>query len=294
LFEISERLKMPSVIHQAVLSACRQFMTPIIRLLLKNGIGYREFSDVCKSIFVDVASDDYGIRGRKTNMSRVAVMTGISRKEVRRVRDSSELEMLTAMSRTRRPEQVLSIWHTDPNFLDSKNRPKRISFEAAGPSFRMLVDRVGGDIPPRAMLNELLRAGSVVEEGGKLLAISRSYIPEPNDPQAILVAGEAMRDLASTIYHNLGCVDPETRFLERRAYSARIPRAQRARFRKFSRERGELFLRDLNAWLAERETASVHEEAEEPNGQAPRIGVGVYFFDDAISSTKKKMSEKAS
>jgi hypothetical protein len=280
---------MASVIHQAVLSACRQFMTPIVRLLLKNGIGYREFSDVCKSIFVDVASDDYGIRGRRTNMSRVAVMTGISRKEVRRVRDSTELELLTAMSRTRRPEQVLSIWHTDPNFSDSKHRPKRINFEGPGPNFRMLVDRVGGDIPPRAMLNELLRAGSVVEEGGELLAISRSYIPEPNDPQAVLVAGEAMKDIASTIYHNLGCVDPETRFLERRAYSARIPKAQRARFRKFSRERGELFLRDLNAWLAERESAASAEESEELDSHAPRIGVGVYFFDEAIALTKKKV-----
>ena len=271
-------------IQNAVLSACRQFMRPIVRLLLKNGIGYREFSEVCKMIFVDVASNDYGLRGRKTNMSRVAVMTGISRKEVRKLRGATETDMLNSASRTRRPELVLSIWHTDSEFVDAKHRPKRIRFEGPGPTFRDLVQRVGGDIPPRAMLNELLRAGSVVMEGEKLRAVSRSYIPEPNDPEAILVAGGAIRNLASTIHHNLGCMDPELRFLERRVYSEELPKSQRVRFRKLAREKGDLLLRDLNSWLVERSRASQNSEVDQPDdATARKTGVGIYFFDDAAS-----------
>jgi hypothetical protein len=273
---------MTSQIQNAVLTACREFMRPVVRLLLKNGIGYREFSEICKKVFVEVASDDHGIRGRKTNMSRVAVMTGLSRKEVRKLRDATDSDVVASMLRRRRPELILSIWHTDPEYCDSRQRPKRIRFEGPGATFRGLVNRVGGDIPARAMLNELLRAGSVVEEGEKLRLVSQSYVPEPNDPEAILVAGDAIRDLVSTIYHNLGIADPEMRFLEKRVYSVKLPANQRARFRKLARERGELLLRDLNAWINERESAWIDgDDPRAPEVRGPRIGVGVYFFDDS-------------
>lgn len=273
---------MASATQKAVLSACREFMKPLVRLLLKNGIGYREFSDICKSSFVAVASDEFGIRRRKTNMSRVAVMTGLSRKEVKKVRNSTEIEMLASMSRTRRPELVLSAWHSDPEYCDKANMPRPIYFDGPGPSFKNLIDRVGGDIPPRAMLNELIRAGSVVEDGDRLFAVSRSYIPEPNDPEAILVAGGAIRDLMSTIDHNLSCIDHEMRFFERRVYSKKLPSVQRERFRKLAADRGEELLRDLNAWLSERESPKDEKVPVESQGdQGPRLGVGVFFFDDS-------------
>lgn len=286
---------MTSAIQNVVLSACREFMKPIARLLLRNGIGYREFSELCKSIFVEVASDDYGIRGRKTNMSRVAVMTGLSRKEVRKLRDAVGSEAGTFVTRVRRPESVLSIWHSDPEFLDRRQRPKRIRFDGPGANFRTLVTRVGGDIPPRAMLNELLRAGSVVREGEKLRAVSRSYVPEPNDPEAILVAGGAIRDLVATINHNLGCAEPDLRLFERRVYSDALPILQRPRFKKLAREKGEILLRDLSAWLSERERGLGTEHVDSmPRQKSPRIGVGVYFFDEIIASDKGKDLSAAS
>lgn len=266
-----------------MLTACRQFMRPIVQLLIRNGVGYREFSEICKALFVDVASSEYGLRGRKTNMSRVAVMTGISRKEVRKIRDTPEMDVLASVSRVRRPELVLSIWHNDPEYSDSKLNPKRIRFDGPGPTFRDLVTRVGGDIPPKAMLNELIRAGSVIEEGEKLRVVSRSYIPEPNDPEAILVAGDAIKDLVSTIHHNLGCADSGTRFFERRVYSEKLTGEQRLRFRKLATDRGELLFRDLNSWLSERDSSRESLQRHGNDDQAtPRLGVGLYFFDESL------------
>jgi hypothetical protein len=277
---------MNNKIKNAVVSACREFMTPVVRLLLKNGIGYREFAEICKSAFVEVASADYGIRGRKTNMSRVAVMTGLSRKEIRKIRDTMESGEFGSVSRTRRPELVLSLWHTDAEFLDSRHGPKPIRFDGEGATFCSLVARVGGDIPPRAMLIELLRAGSVIEEGNELRAVSRSYVPEPHDPQAILVAGGAIRDLVSTIHHNLGCEDPEDRLLERRVYSEKLPQSQRYRFKKLARDKGQLLLQDLNSWLSERALDAARDDIEEANEGAQRIGVGIYFFDHVAAGSQ--------
>ena len=72
---------------QQVLNTFLLVMRPIVRILLRYGIGYREFVEVVKTAFVDVASSDFGLRGRPTNISRVAVMTGLARKEVKRLRD---------------------------------------------------------------------------------------------------------------------------------------------------------------------------------------------------------------
>jgi hypothetical protein len=273
---------MTNAFQIAVLSACREFMKPVARLLLKKGIGFKEFSEVCKSVFVEVASDDYGIRGRKTNMSRVAVMTGLTRKEVRKVRDTLESGEHAPILRASRPESVLSIWHNDSEYLDKHRQPKRISFDGPGPSFKDLVAQAGGDIPPKAMLNELLRAGSVVRDGLKLRVVSRSYVPESNDPQAVLLAGASIRDLASTIEYNLSCEVPENRYLERRVFSYQLPKSQKTRFRKLARDKGELLLNDLSIWLSEREEATrqAGKARVEGNSQTP-IGVGIYFFDEA-------------
>lgn len=286
---------MPSVhkpIQSAIFDACREFMKPIIRLLLKNGVGYREFSEICKELFVQVASDDHGLRGRKTNMSRVAVMTGLSRKEVRKIRNKIGTGINEAALRPSRPESVLSIWHSHSDFVDQKHKPRRIPFDGVGATFCELVSRAGGDIPPRAMLVELLRSGAVIEEGEKLRAVSRSYVPEPDDPQAIFLAGGAIRDLASTIYHNLSCENLEGRFFERHVVSDRLPSEQRSRFRKLAHDRGQLLLEDLNAWLSDREVSRGANQDDRALEGSPRIGVGVYFFDNLNSSLKLKDSEK--
>ncbi len=70
---------MEDKIKQQVLDAFLLLMRPIVRILLRYGVGYREFAEVTKTAFVDVSSSDFGLRGRPTNISRVAVMTGLTR-----------------------------------------------------------------------------------------------------------------------------------------------------------------------------------------------------------------------
>ena len=70
----------------AVVQTCRVLLRPIASLLLKCGMTWREFSELSKGVFVAVASDEHGLNGRPTNVSRVSILTGVSRKEIARVR----------------------------------------------------------------------------------------------------------------------------------------------------------------------------------------------------------------
>jgi len=74
---------MQNTMQRQILNALLVALRPLARALLRAGIGYREFAEISKSAFVDIATKDYGLRGRPTNISRVAVMTGLTRKEVR-------------------------------------------------------------------------------------------------------------------------------------------------------------------------------------------------------------------
>ena len=137
---------MQDKIQKQILSAFFVVLRPIAKILLRYGIGFREFAEVAKASFVDVATADYGIRGRPTNISRVAVMTGLTRKEVRRIRDKLESAEQATVTRTTPMSDVLHSWYSDDEFLTGSGRPATLPFHGDKGSFSHLVRRFGGDM----------------------------------------------------------------------------------------------------------------------------------------------------
>ena len=76
--------------QQPIKNACHHLLRPVVRMLLRSGITWKDFAELSKGVFVEVAREDYGLRGRPTNSSRVALLTGLSRREVARVRDLAD------------------------------------------------------------------------------------------------------------------------------------------------------------------------------------------------------------
>ncbi len=70
-------------IHHQVLAATRQWLKPVIYILIRCGVTWRDFSELAKTTFVEVATRQFGKRGRPTNVSRTAVLTGLARRDVR-------------------------------------------------------------------------------------------------------------------------------------------------------------------------------------------------------------------
>ena len=176
-----------------VLLALLKALRPIARFLMKFGIGYREFAEISKSAFVDVATSDYGLRGRPTNISRVAVMTGLTRKEVKRLRDKISAGNQVDMQRVVPPAEIIEKWHSDSQFLDSSGRPKTLNFDGPLPSFSALVKKYGGDIPPGAMRTELKRVGAIREgDSGQLTVQMKFFRPFELDEQLQRALSQAM------------------------------------------------------------------------------------------------------
>jgi Family of unknown function (DUF6502) len=260
-------------LKRAALAAFRMLVRPIASLMLRCGITWKELSEELRLVYVAAATDDFGRHGRPANISRVAILTGIGRREVRRARDQlqrgadSPPLVLERMSRATR---ILSGWHQDAEFVDAKGRPRLLGID--GPKgFEGLARRYAPDLPVGAMLKELKQVGAVHETAsGRVRAVARTFIPAPLDPDAVIRAGEVVGDLARTISHNLTEPDRQSRF-ERRATNRNVARVSRRAFDRFVEARGMDFLEEVDEWLSEH-------EAGDTIARRARLGVGVYII----------------
>jgi hypothetical protein len=151
-------------------------LRPLAAMLLRFGIGYRDFAEVAKAAFVDAATAEFGVRGRPTNISRVAAMTGLTRKEVRRLRATAAAEPAPEPGTV--PADVLHRWYTDPRYAGAAGVPRDLPFEGEVPSFAALVRECAGDLPAGAVRAELRRIGALVETpAGDLRATRRDVVP---------------------------------------------------------------------------------------------------------------------
>src|SRR5690606_38273037 len=197
---------MTDTIRIGLLSAFRKVMQPLVRILIRNGVSFGELSEVLKNVFVEVAERDFGIGERKMSQSRIAILTGLTRKEVAKqkaILDSGQaLDFLSNLNRVTR---VLVGWHTDPEFTGPYGMPLELPFESSsGPSVIGLVKRHSGDMAPRAMLDELLRVGAVERlQSGAFKVLMRAYIPESLHPDALQRFGEVVRDFINTVEYNM-------------------------------------------------------------------------------------------
>ena len=186
-----------------LLRACYSFLVPVARFLLRSGIGFREFAEISRIAFVEVAGTDYGIRGRPTNISRVSAMTGIGRKEVKRVRELRDEYADDPRVELSPLSDLLHHWFTDPNYLDSKGKPKTLAYRSGSNSFTDLVKRCAGDLPAGAIKVELIRCGAVTKDAdGYLRAQRRHLVPEAFDEKLMTSMTFGLRGLASTIAFN--------------------------------------------------------------------------------------------
>src|SRR4030043_94177 len=160
---------MKAQVSQALSAAVTTLLRPLVRLLLRNGVPYRTFSDLAKRVYVDVATEEFGVPGRKQSKSRVSILTGLSRKEVLRVKRLPGPNDMGASQRYNRAVRVISGGGRDRIFTNESGDPVDLPFEGGNASFKRLVRLYSGDAPARAILDELLRVGSVDgPAGGKM------------------------------------------------------------------------------------------------------------------------------
>ena len=144
----------------------QHLLTELAHVLLPRGMTPRVFAALARTAFVQAASDMSKLRNGRVNHSRVAAQTGLTRADVKRLLGSNTLAS-TNRGQTA-VERVIDGWRADREFLSCAGEPRLLPISGARRSFARLVRKYGGDIPHRAVLDELRRLGAVIDAGANV------------------------------------------------------------------------------------------------------------------------------
>jgi hypothetical protein len=249
-------------------------------MLLRSGISYRQFDEIVKRAFVAQSITESSWPRKRTNTSRVAVRTGMSRKEVARIRDFIEKMKSGApvnpepVFHSSQAARLLQVWHTDPACLDKSGRPLGLSFDSGTPSFASMVRSVGGDVPAGAVRAELLSAGAIEElPDGRLMALKRYFIPGDLGEDMVVGFTHIVTPLLSALDHNTQAPKSEA-FIQRVSYSDNLGPDAVPQFRRLASDRAAEFVNAVDEWLSANEDTKPDFDRPEQ-----RVGVGVFYFE---------------
>jgi hypothetical protein len=265
--------------NDILFGAVMQLLRPLVRILLRNGVPYGTFADLARRVYVDIATEEFGIPGRKQSVSRVSVITGLTRKEVSRVRALPSHQNAEAVEKYNRAARVISGWVRDQRFTDSQGNPNTLPLDGSG-SFNELVRLYSGDVPSRAVLDELIRVG-VVERvtDGRIALLSRAYVPNIAEADKLGILGTDVGDLITTIDHNLRSASSDRLFQRKVSYD-NLPGEALPELRRLTAQKGQAFLEEMDRWL------SRHDRDVNPatkGGGRKRAGLSLYYFEEDLT-----------
>jgi len=189
-----------------LVSALRRLLRPVIRLAIHYGLTYPSLAELLKSIYVEVADREFEIDGKPQTDSRVSMLTGVHRKDVKRLRSESAAETREVPKSVSLGAQIAAVWSSRSEYLTREGEPRplpRLSANEAQPSFDSLVRSVSRDIRSRVVLDEWLRLGVVSMDGDDVTLNRAAFIPASGFEEKAFYLGQNLHDHAAAIAHNV-------------------------------------------------------------------------------------------
>lgn len=278
-----------TTIQRALTSALRRALRPLARLFLRHGLPFKSFAEVAKEVFVEAADQDFRLDGKRSTDARISVLTGLTRKDVRRLRsaDFDDQSAQTATTQFNRAARVTTAWAREARYCNKAGEPLALPFDGPGPSFVELVRGFSGDMPARAVLDELLRLGAVLaDENDHYLLSERGYVPRDDEIAKLGILGEDVHTLAATIEHNL---DPGSQplWFQRKVRYDNVSAASLANIRSSAGKRGQDLLEILDGEISEHDH-DLHPELEDSDRK--QVVVGVYYWEGDLPDSDEESS----
>ncbi|NND66246.1 MAG: hypothetical protein HKN19_01550 [Halioglobus sp.] len=265
---------MNETLHKALSVAVMKILRPLVGVVLRHGMAYGTFAELARKVYVDKAFEQMAEAGERPSDSGVSALTGLTRKETKRLREQDELDDEASSQRYNRAIRVISGWTSDADYLDAKGSPRVLPLEGEQGSFASLVRQYSGDIPSVAML-KVLESGETVEvtaAGVRLLA--RAYVPVATPLDKVSILGSDVAELIATIAHNLQDGE-DNPYFQRKVSNVLVHPDAVAAFQEWSNARSQALLEEYHEFL------SAHEiDPDADTDVEPRyIAVGIYFSD---------------
>ncbi|HEX7046988.1 MAG TPA: DUF6502 family protein [Gammaproteobacteria bacterium] len=254
-------------------------LRPVVRMCMRLGVSANQANDLMRWLFVDEFYRTENLWHRRQPFaSRAALLSGLSRKEVARLKNMDTIDDAVVTERQNRAARVLAGWRNDRRFLDEQGNPKPLPIKSADSvaSFHTLVMAYSGDMPPRTVLDELRRAECVkVEEGEQVVLVDSVYGPRTHDDEYLETVRRVMAALGSSADFNVTYPNAPDGRMMRIWFQNNIPAERLDEARKLIQDSTIRFGRQMDAELAN----MAHRERL-PGQEYVRTGLGGFFFQD--------------
>jgi hypothetical protein len=288
---------MPETVHlrplppAPLLKAARRLLRPLVRLMMHSGLTFPILADMLRALFVDVAVNDILADPKARTDSRISLLTGVHRKEIRRLRElpadraAGIPDVITVGS------QIIARWAGTPSFTDEAGHPRplpRIHHDAADaePSFDALVESITSDVRSRAVLDDLLGHGIVsIDSNDHVQLNTAAFIPRPGGEEQLFYFARNLHDHVAAAVANISA-SGAPRFLDRSVHYDRLTSAQAQELENYARAAAMKVLLDVNR----RALAMTESAADTAAAASRRINLGIFVFDDDDTPTDEGAS----
>ncbi|MCK5809755.1 MAG: hypothetical protein KAH00_01635 [Cocleimonas sp.] len=256
-----------------------KLLLPLTEILLSKGVTYSEISQILKQVYVVVTEQKLLKSEGKATTSRIAIITGLTRKDVAALR-KVPLEAQSVSAKYNRATRVINGWQEDEEFCTSGGFPAVLVINGKEKSFEALVSRYSGDMTSKAMLDELKSTDTIEIVEGKYASLQRrAYLPMGDEDEVMNILGLDVSLLIKTIGHNMTSEKEELRFQRKVCYD-NLPLECLDSFQKMVGEDSQALLEKSNEWLRQYDRDVGHHK-EKGSGKK-RAGIGIYYFEEDV------------
>ena len=275
-----------------IANAMKRVLRPFVKLMLANNLTYTFAIDVLKVLFVEVADSDFTIDNKRQTDSRISLMSGVHRKDVKRLREQQPNIEDVMPENVSLGTQLIAVWNATPKYLNEDGTPKPLQrFAASNPeaSFEGLVRSLSTDIHPRAVLDEWLRLGVArVDDEGFVHLTTDMFIAQEGFEEKIYYFGHNLHDHAQAAVSNV--LGQQASFLERCVHYDTLTINSINEIGEQAEKQGMKTLREIN------KLADSHSVKDQGDAQANmRMTFGVYYYYEPMSADEDatKQDEKS-
>jgi len=266
---------MTETTQQTLSAAVLTLLRPLVKILLRNGIAYGSFAELAKKTYVDVAFEEFPPEEKKQSISRVSALTGLTRKEAKRLHELQQSDTSESEQRYNRAVRVISGWVNDPEFQDAQGLPAKLPMDGVSGSFAALVKKYSGDVTTRSMLAVLDTASSIARDDKQVRLVQYAYVPGNDAMEKLRILGSDAAELITTIDHNLVSDETALRY-QRKVSNLRVDPDVLPAFRKLSARKSQALLETLDAWLAEHEL-----DTDQDSQPGCYVSLGIYYYENS-------------
>ena len=268
-----------------LVGALRHLLRPLLRLLLAKGVTYPYLANLLKELYVEVAAQHFQIAGKVQTDSRLSLLTGVHRKDIRRLAHATIASEAPPLSISL-GGRLIARWCGDEHYLDNDRQPRALPRQGSflgEASFDRLVAAESTDIRARAVLDEWLRLGIVeVDDNDQVRLISDAFVPKKGFEEKAYFLGRNLHDHIAASTHNM--LDESPSFLERSVYYGHLSPVAVAELARLAEQLGMETLLAINRRARELRVSAPADQA----GVGQRMTFGIYFFEAADTASDEE------